>query len=57
MSMNDLPDGLSVWPKDDVARTISNALTIAIEVGVAVREDENLRNKDSYVIGVGYKVN
>ncbi len=57
MTMNDLPDGLSVWPEDEVARAIGNALLIATESVVAVRNDKNLENKDSYVIGVGYKVN
>jgi hypothetical protein len=57
MTMNDLPDGLSVWPEDDVARAIGNALMIATESVVSVREDKNLENKGSYVIGVGYRVN
>jgi hypothetical protein len=54
MSMNDIPDGLSVWPNDDVARTISNALTIATGVLVTLREDQHLK-EGTYAIGIGYK--
>ena len=37
-SMNDIPDGLSVWPQDDVARALCNALTMATGELVTVRD-------------------
>ena len=56
MSMNDVPDGLSVWPKDDVARTICNALMMATGALVTVREDQHLKDQGTYAIGIGYKL-
>ncbi len=55
-SMNDLPDGLSVWPEDDVARAIGNALTMATGALTTLREDQHLKNQGTYAIGIGYKV-
>jgi hypothetical protein len=56
MSMNDVPDGLSVWPKDDLARAICNALMMATGALVTVREDQHLKDQGTYVIGIGYKM-
>ena len=56
MSMNDIPDGLSVWPKDDVARAICNALMMATGALVTVREDQHLKDQGTYAIGIGYKM-
>ncbi len=55
-SMNDIPDGLSVWPEDDVARAICNALMMATGALVTVREDQHLKNQRTYAIGIGYKL-
>lgn len=55
-SMNDIPDGLSVWPKDEVARAISNALTMATGAIVTIREHQNLKDEGTYFIGIGYKL-
>src|SRR5215510_7151789 len=54
-SMSDLPDGLTVWPEDDVARAICNALTMATGALVTLREDQHLKDQGIYAIGVGYK--
>lgn len=56
-SMNDVPDGLTVWPEDDVARAIGNALTMATGALVTVREDQHLKDQGTYAIGIGYKLN
>ncbi|MFZ0065622.1 MAG: hypothetical protein WAK90_05590 [Pseudolabrys sp.] len=56
MNMNDVPDGLSVWPKDDVARAICNALMMATGALVTVREDQHLKDQGTYAIGIGYKM-
>jgi HAMP domain-containing protein len=56
VSMNDVPDGLSVWPQDDVARAICNALMMATGAMVTVREDRHLRDQGTYVIGIGHKL-
>ena len=56
MSMNDVPDGLSVWPEDDVARAICNALMMATGALVTLREDQHLKDQGTYVIGIGYKL-
>jgi hypothetical protein len=53
--INEIPDGLTVWPEDDVARTISNALTMATGALVAVRDDQDLKIQGTYVVGVGYR--
>ena len=53
---SDIPDGLSVWPEDDVARAICNALTMATGAVVMLREDQHLKDQGTYVIGVGYKL-
>jgi hypothetical protein len=55
-SMKDIPDGLSVWPEDDVARAICNALMMATGALVTVREDQHLKNQGTYAIGIGYKL-
>lgn len=55
-SMNDIPDGLSVWPADDVARAICNALMTATGALVTVREDQHLKDQGTYAIGIGYKL-
>jgi len=55
-SMNDVPDGLSVWPEDDVARAICNALTMATGMLVTLRNDQQLKDQGTYAIGIGYKV-
>jgi hypothetical protein len=55
-NMNDLPDGLSVWPEDDVARAICNALTMATGALVTLRNDQQLKDQGAYAIGIGYKL-
>jgi hypothetical protein len=55
MSMNDVPDGLSVWPKDDVARAMGNALMMATGALVTLREG-HLKDQGTYAIGIGYKL-
>jgi hypothetical protein len=55
-SMSDVPDGLSVWPEDDVARAICNALTMATGALVTLRKDEHLKDQGTYTIGIGYKL-
>ena len=54
--MNELPDGLSVWPEDDVARAICNALTMATGALVTLRNDQQLKDQGTYAIGIGYKL-
>jgi hypothetical protein len=54
-TMNDIPDGLTVWPEDDVARAICNALTMATGALVTLREDQHLKDQGTYAIGVGYR--
>jgi hypothetical protein len=54
--MNDIPDGLSVWPEDDVARAICNALTMATGELVTLRNDQHLKDQGTYAIGIGYKL-
>lgn len=54
-SMNDIPDGLTVWPEDDVARAICNALTMATGALVMIRDDQHLKDQGTYAIGVGYR--
>jgi hypothetical protein len=54
-SMNDVPDGLTVWPEDDVARAICNALMMATGALVTVKEDQHLKDQGTYAVGVGYK--
>jgi hypothetical protein len=55
-SMNDIPDGLSVWPEDDVARALCNALTMATGALVTVRDDQHLKDQGTYAIGIGYRL-
>ena len=55
-SMDEVPDGLSVWPEDDVARAICNALTMATGALVTLREDRHLKDQGTYAIGIGYKL-
>ena len=57
VSMNDIPDGLSVWPQDDVARAICNALMMATGALVTIREDQHLKDQGTYAIGIGHKLN
>jgi hypothetical protein len=54
-SMNDIPDGLTVCPEDDVARAICNALMMATGALVTLREDQHLKSQGTYAIGIGYK--
>jgi hypothetical protein len=54
-SVNDVPDGITVWPEDDVARSICNALTMATGALVTLREDQHLKDQGTYAIGVGYR--
>ena len=56
VSMNDVPDGLSVWPQDDVARAICNALMMATGALVTLREDQHLKDQGTYAIGIGYNL-
>ena len=56
-NMVEVPDGLSVWPEDDVARAICNALTMATGALVTLRKDQHLKEQGAYAIGIGYKLN
>lgn len=55
-SMNDIPDGLTVWPENDVSHAIRNALTMATGALVTIRDDQNLKDQGAYAIGVGYRL-
>jgi hypothetical protein len=55
-NMIEVPDGLSVWPEDDVARAICNALTMATGALVTLRKDQHLKEQGAYAIGIGYKL-
>ena len=55
-SVNDVPDGLSVWPDDDVARAVCNALTMATGALVTLRKDQHLKDQGTYAVGIGYKL-
>jgi len=55
-SMSDVPNGLSVWPEDDVARAICNALTMATGALVTLRNDQRLKDQGTYAISIGYKL-
>jgi hypothetical protein len=55
-NMVEVPDGLSVWPEDDVARAICNALTMATGALVTLRKDQHLKEQGAYAIGIGYKL-
>src|SRR6185369_14079731 len=55
-SMSEVPDGLSVWPEDDVARAICNALTMATGALVTLRKDQQLKDQGVYAIGIGYRL-
>jgi hypothetical protein len=54
-TMNEIPDGLTVWPEDDVARAIGNALTMATGALVTLKEDRQLKQQGTYAVGVGYR--
>jgi len=56
VSMNDIPDGLSVWPQDDVARAISNGLMMGTGAVVTVRGHQRLMDQSTYVSGIGYEL-
>jgi hypothetical protein len=59
--INEIPDGLTVWPEDDVARAIGNALTMATGALVTLREnghlDDQVNGHGTYTIGIGYRPN
>jgi hypothetical protein len=55
-SLKDIPDGLSVWPQNDVANAIGNALMMATGALVTVREDQDLKKQGAYAIGIGYRL-
>jgi hypothetical protein len=54
-AMNEIPDGLTVWPEDEVARAIGNALTMATGALVTLKEDRQLKQQGTYAVGVGYR--
>jgi hypothetical protein len=55
-SMNGVPDGLSVWPDNDLGRTIRDTLAKATGATVTLRSDEYLTTQKKYAIGIGYRV-
>jgi hypothetical protein len=56
-SINGVPDGLSVWPDNELGRAVRDALDKATGTPVAIREDKDARENGNIAIGVGYKVN
>jgi hypothetical protein len=55
-SMNGIPDGLSVWPDNELGRAVRDALDKATGGPVAIREDKYALEHGSIAIGIGYKV-
>jgi hypothetical protein len=55
-SMNGVPDGLSVWPDNELGHAVRDALDKATGVPVAIREDKYAREHGNLAIGIGYKV-
>jgi hypothetical protein len=55
-SMNGIPDGLSVWPDNELGRAVRDALDKATGAQVAIREDKYAREQGNIAIGIGYKV-
>jgi hypothetical protein len=55
ISMNGVPDGLSVWPDNELGRAVRDALDKATGAQVAIREDKYARENGNIAIGIGYK--
>jgi len=55
-TLNGLPDGLSVWPDNELGRAVRDALDKATGAPVAIREDKHAREHGNIAIGIGYKV-
>jgi hypothetical protein len=56
ISMNGVPDGLSVWPDNELGRAVRDALDKATGAQVAIREDKYARENGNIAIGIGYKM-
>jgi hypothetical protein len=55
-SVNGIPDGLSVWPDNELGNAVRDALDKATGAPVAIREDKYAREHGNVAIGIGYKV-
>jgi hypothetical protein len=55
-TMTGVPDGLSVWPDNELGRAVRDALDKATGAQVAIREDKYAREHGNIAIGIGYKV-
>jgi hypothetical protein len=55
-SVNGIPDGLSVWPDNELGRAVRDALDKATGGPVTIREDKYAREHGNIAIGIGYKV-
>jgi len=55
-SINGIPDGLSVWPDNELGRAVRDALDKATGGPVTIREDKYAREHGNIAIGIGYKV-
>jgi hypothetical protein len=56
ISTNGVPDGLSVWPDNELGRAVRDALDKATGTQVAIREDKYARENGNIAIGIGYKM-
>jgi hypothetical protein len=54
--VNGIPDGLSVWPDNELGRAVRDALDKATGGPVTIREDKYAREHGNIAIGIGYKV-
>jgi hypothetical protein len=55
-TMTGVPDGLSVWPDNELGRAVRDALDKATGAQVAIREDKYARENGNIAIGIGYKM-
>jgi len=53
---NGIPEGLSVWPDNELGLAVRDALDKATGVQVTIREDKHVREHGNIVIGIGYKM-
>jgi hypothetical protein len=56
ISMNPLPDGLTVWPENEMGRRMRDALASVLNVPVTLTEDQYVKRKNQIAIGIGFKV-
>jgi len=52
---NGIPEGLSVWPDNELGLVVREALDKATGVRVTIRDDKHVREHGNIVIGIGYK--